>query len=367
MLEHQIEFSRAIAEIYQPITGRLSDPDAIMDEGNQAGIQACEEYESIVKELKTTLAPELEMIEQRVIAPADELLTVIKAVRKTILKRAHKQLDYDRCNTTLKKLQEKKDKSLKDEKAVFKAESDVEQATQDFEYFNNLLKDELPKLFKLEREFVQPLFQSFYYMQLNVFYTLHERMQSIDIGYFDLTLDVEAAFQKKRGDIQDEVEKLSIVRFKTTGGKKAGPSKPGQSKYATESKYAGRRKSEETLSSPPPPYSAFSPTSNGESSSLGRANSTGKQVREAAKSKGPAPPPPKPKPAKLAGHSTNPMATALYDYEAQAEGDLSFSAGDVIEVTKKGATENEWWIGKLRGKTGQFPGRQHCELKLSLC
>jgi hypothetical protein len=54
--------------------------------------------------------------------------------------------------------------------------------------------------------------------------------------------------------------------------------------------------------------------------------------------------------------------TALYDYEAQAEGDLSFSAGDVIEIVTRTANENEWWIGKIQGKQGQFPG----EFSLSL-
>ena len=363
MMSHQIEFSRSIAELYRPISGRVSDPDAVQDEGNQAGIEACEEYEAIVRDLQATLAPELEMIQQRVIAPANELLVVIKAVRKTTLKRAHKQLDYDRHNATLKKLQDKKDKSLKDEKAIFKAESDVEQATQDYEYFNNLLKDELPKLFHLEREFIRPLFQSFYYMQLNVFYTLHEKMQSIDIGYFDLTLDIEAAFSKKRGDIQERTEELGITRFKTFAAKK-----PGQSKYV--SKYAQDKASSESSSSisrrrsheefdanPPPPYSqSLSPNPEGDPSSMGRANSTGSQWGSVAKSKGPAPPPPKPKPSRLSGVAALPTATALYDYEAQAEGDLSFSTGDVIEVTQKGLTENEWWTGKLRGRSGQFPG-----------
>jgi hypothetical protein len=33
------------------------------------GIQACEEYEVIVKELQEALAPELEMIESRIISP----------------------------------------------------------------------------------------------------------------------------------------------------------------------------------------------------------------------------------------------------------------------------------------------------------
>ncbi|MCJ1479263.1 hypothetical protein MMC13_007948 [Lambiella insularis] len=363
MLNHQIEFSKAVQEIYKPISGRVSDPNSSIPEGNPEGIRACEEYESIVRELQGTLAPELEMIQQRVIAPADELLTVIKAVQKTIVKRQHKQLDFDRHRATLKKLQDKKEKSLKDEKALYKAEADVELATQEFNYFNDLLKDELPKLFHLEREFIQPLFQSFYYMQLNVFYTLHEKMQNIDIGYFDLSQEVESAFEKKRGDIQEQVELLTIVHFKTLGGKK--PSRfGGGGKLAIEGRSStavSRRRSNESLSSPPPPYSSsISPYMNESSSSsaMGRANSTGSSWGAAAKAKGAAPPPPKPKPSKFAGTPNGLTATVLYDYEAQAEGDLSFSTGDVIEITLKGATENEWWSGRLGGRQGQFPDRK---------
>jgi amphiphysin len=364
MLSHQIEFSKAIQEIYKPISGRVSDPDSIISEGNPEGIQACEEYENIVRELQATLQPELEMIQARIIGPADELLNVIKVVQKSILKRQHKQLDYDRHRATLKKIQDKKDRSLKDEKALYKAEAEVEQATQEFNYFNDLLKNELPRLFALERDFIQPLFQSFYYMQLNVFYTLHERMQSIDIGYFDLTLDVEAAFEKKRGDIKERVEALSIVRYKTTGARKP-PVVPkygaGSGRLAIEGRQSldsapSRRQTHDFITNPPPPYSAsLSPQLNGDSTMV-RANSTGSSWGAAAKAKRAAPPPPKPKPLKFTGAPMVEKAEALYDYEAQAAGDLSFSTGDVIEILQRGATENEWWTGTLNGRQGQFPG-----------
>lgn len=362
MLNHQIEFSQAVAEIYKPISGRVSDPDSIIPEGNPEGIRACEEYEAIVKELLATLQPELEMIETRVIQPADELLGIVKIIRKSAVKRQHKQLDYDRHRATLKKLQDKKEKSLKDEKALYKAEADVEQSTQEFNYFNDLLKDELPKLFALEREFIRPLFQSFYYMQLNVFYTLHERMQGCDIGYFDLTLDVEAAFEKKRGDIKEQAEALSIVRFKTTGMKKPpGRLGPGASKaqLAIEDRKSSissptRRSTMDFSENPPPPYS--SPTTALAESNIGRANSVGSNWGAAAKSKGAAPPPPKPKPSRFSHTPAAETATALYDYEAQAEGDLSFSTGDVIEVVSRTSNENEWWTGKVHGNSGQFPG-----------
>ena len=59
-------------------------------------------------------------------------------------------------------------------------------------------------------------------------------------------------------------------------------------------------------------------------------------------------------------------AEALYDYEAQAAGDLSFTTGDVIEIVEKGATENEWWTGKIMGRQGQFPGKYY-EISYTVC
>lgn len=347
MLNHQIEFSKAMTELYKPISGRASDPSTYTIEGNPEGIRACEEYETIVRELQESLAPELEMIESRIISPADQLLEVIKVIRKVAVKRDHKKLDYDRYRASLKKLQDKKDKSLKDEKALYKAENDVEQATEEYNHYNDLLKDELPKLFALEAEFIRPLFQSFYYMQLNVFYTLHEKMQGMNIGYFDLTLDVEEAYEKKRGDVKERAEELTIVHFKTKGIRQQN-SKFGKDKLEKENKFSPRQKDPDVVENPPPPYSA----------------ATSGSFVAAAKSKAkPAPPPPKPKPARFAAPVET--VTALYDYEAQAHGDLSFSAGDVIEIVQRTDNQNEWWTGRVDGREGQFPGKfliLHCWL-----
>lgn len=341
MLNHQIEFSKAIAELYKPISGRASDPESYQFEGNPEGIQACEDYATIVQELQESLAPELEMIESRVISPADQLLEVIKVIRKVGVKRDHKQLDYDRHRASLKKLEDKKDKSLKDEKALYKAENDVEQATQEYNYYNDLLKEELPRLFALEAEFIRPLFQSFYYMQLNVFYTLHERMQGMNISYFNLKLDVVEAFEQKRGDVQERAEALAIVHFRTKG---LGRSGSRVSKLAESKGSISRGRSTSAADeNPPPPYSHATAT----------PSPTG-SFSSAAKSK-PAPPPPKAKRAHLSKAAET--VTALYDYEAQAHGDLGFSAGDVIEIINRTDNQNEWWTGRVDGREGQFPGK----------
>lgn len=40
----------------------------------------------------------------------------------------------------------------------------------------------------------------------------------------------------------------------------------------------------------------------------------------------------------------------------QAEGDLSFAAGDKIQLVKKTDSAEDWWTGKLNGQEGVFPG-----------
>lgn len=359
MLDHQIEFAKAIEEVYKPISGRASDPNSYTDDvGNPEGIRACEEYQVIVQELKASLQPELEMIKSRVVGPAEELMAVVKNVRKVIVKRDHKQVDYDKEKNKLKKLQDKTEKTAKDEKAIWDTENRLEVATEAYNEFNEALKEQLQELFDLERQFILPLFQSFYYMQLNVFYTLHEKMQSIDIGYFNLTLDIEDAFEEKRGDIQAVTEAISIVKFKTTGQRRPVRF---QSKLGIENGRASSAGSSlksptsprritmgEGSESPPPPYE--------QNGGLGRSASTGASWGAAAKSKA-APPPPKPKPGRLSGAPMTETVTALYDYEAQADGDLSFSAGDIIEVVTRTENTNEWWVGKVGARQGQFPGK----------
>ncbi|XP_069462162.1 SH3 domain-containing YSC84-like protein 1 isoform X2 [Ambystoma mexicanum] len=51
----------------------------------------------------------------------------------------------------------------------------------------------------------------------------------------------------------------------------------------------------------------------------------------------------------------NKLATALYSFEGQQPGDLSFKAGDKVTVTIKTDSQFDWWEGRIRGQTGIFP------------
>ncbi|CAG8617124.1 4335_t:CDS:2 [Paraglomus brasilianum] len=62
----------------------------------------------------------------------------------------------------------------------------------------------------------------------------------------------------------------------------------------------------------------------------------------------------------LAGANTGVLykdcVIALFDFKAVRKNDLSFKKGDIIEVLEKGNGDNSWWIGRLNGQVGEFPG-----------
>lgn len=60
------------------------------------------------------------MVDRRVVQPTADLKEILKLVRKTITKRGHKMVDYDRFRVSLKKLKDKKERSLNEEKQIFK-------------------------------------------------------------------------------------------------------------------------------------------------------------------------------------------------------------------------------------------------------
>ncbi|XP_068434974.1 GRB2-related adapter protein 2a [Clinocottus analis] len=55
----------------------------------------------------------------------------------------------------------------------------------------------------------------------------------------------------------------------------------------------------------------------------------------------------------LPQRATMQQVKALYDFHAEEDDELGFSAGDVIELLDR--SDASWWRGRLRGKSGLFP------------
>jgi amphiphysin len=368
-------FSQHFAVVFQPIAGEYDligkHPDA------SHTIRNVTKYESAMQELRELIGPELELIETRIAGPAKELQFVMKLIRKTITKRDHKLTDYDRFNNSLTKLRDKKDKSLSDEKNLFKLEQDFEIATNEYEYINNALKQDFPRFMMLATQFIDPLFNSFFYMQLNIYYLLLEKMNSFaDESKYDISnvpgAQITQEYESKRTDAWSVIENLGIIKriISVSRMVQVSRAQSGQTSLGRQTSVAGtspgapglKVSSPPTRSvsgasgykkTPPPPPSisaqAAAPPPYTPSASLG----SGTSVAAATKRAPPPPPPlkPKPKPTPQIKY-----VVALYDFAAQADGDLSFNAGDRIELVEKTDGAEDWWTGRLNGAQGVFPG-----------
>ncbi|EDO15163.1 hypothetical protein Kpol_440p10 [Vanderwaltozyma polyspora DSM 70294] len=401
MLNHQIGFAKAMEEIFKPISGKMSDPNATIPEDNPDGIEASEQYRAVVAELQETLKPDLTLIEDKVVKPCQELLKVITYIRKMATKRNHKKLDLDRRLNTYSKYENKKEPTAKDEERMYKAQAEMEVAQQEYDYYNEMMKTQLPILFSLEAQFVQPLFVSFYYMQLNIFYTLYNRFQEMKIPYFDLDSDIVEAFTIKRGNVEEQADSLAITHFKVGYSKaklemtrkKYGadstppPSAPaygvgadGASPGATPgygaqvpavTPYgAGAAAAAPGYGADPaaavvtpgygaaavtPGYGAQVPavTPYGAAAAAPAVAAQGYDVKSSVP---PAQPVQAPGPPAYSAAPQAETCTSLYEYQAQAAGDLSFPAGVLIEIVERTANVNEWWTGRYNGQQGVFPG-----------
>ncbi|TFK76658.1 BAR-domain-containing protein [Pluteus cervinus] len=334
-------------------------------------------YEATMEELRGSVGPELELIDSRIVGPTKEFQGVLKLIRKTITKRDHKLTDYDRFNNSLTKLRDKKEKSLSDEKNLFKLEQDFEMATNEYEFINNALKEDLPRFMTMAGQFIDPLFNSFYYMQLNIFYLLLEKMNGfteeaqVDAANMSGS-QIERDYESKRTDAWQRIEDLNIVKriisvsklvqaTRAQNGTGVGRSASTTSSASSSTLGVNGRLPPPSRSpsgnpplkkappppppsaghAPPPPYTAM-PSKVAPSSSSAPAK------------RAPPPPPPlKPKPKPVAAPK---YVTALYDFTAQADGDLSFRTGDRIEIVKRTPSSEDWWTGRLNGQEGVFPG-----------
>lgn len=296
-------------------------------------------FQQSLDELRELLTPEVELIATRILTPIQELLTILKSIRKNITKRDHKLVDFDRHNNAYSKLKDKKEKSLKDEQNLFKVEQDYETAAADYDHFNSLMKDELPLFFEMATRFMTPLFHSFYYMQLNVFYLTLDKLQNFANGRYDVSAAsvarVEADYISQLNDAAERLEALTIRKPAVPTARLLQQARgPSSATSSISSKTGLGRASSTSSAAAPPSYSA--------TSSIGATKR--------------APPPvPSSKPVAAAKAQVQ-YVVALYDYTAQAEGDLTFRAGDRIEVVERSGSTEDWWTGKLGVQQGVFPG-----------
>jgi len=273
-------------------------------------------------------------------------------------------VDYDRYNNSLTKLRDKKEKSLSDEKNLFKLEQDFEVASNDYETINTAMKSELPRFFTQAAQFIDPLFHSFYYMQLNVFYIMLEKFQAFSQDKYETGGSGESIAQKYenlKGDTVERLEALEITkrivstakilqtRRATGGSSTAGSASPVTRSPSSTSTTLNKK-------APPPPPSLKNQVSGYDTGAAPPPYSAGTTAASSVVTKRPPPPVPASKPKPKPAEPPKKYVVALYDFAAQADGDLEFKAGDRIELVERTGSVEDWWTGKINGRQGVFPG-----------
>ena len=240
-------------------------------------------------------------------------------------------------------------------------QAQLDTATQDYNYLNDMLKSELPRFFELKASFIQPVFENLYNMQSRIYGMIYARCyellnQNME-SFVTNSMGIEEGYnaRKQQRDVRSEYENLDLLK---SGGKAwlAVSGGANSSKLTLQERAAIRQ--QETLGIAPAP--AVPAIEYGGNSSQGGYNKANEAFGNNHQYEQPSSPPP---PAYAQSpHVVNPhqqqqnFVVALYDYTAQAEGDLSFKKDDRIEIVQKTADTNDWWTGRLNGLTGVFPG-----------
>lgn len=91
-------FAQHFSVVFHPLAGEYDVlgkyPDATKT------VQSVDKLESAAEDLRTSIGPELELIESRIMGPAKEFQTILRAIRKSITKREHKVWSMTERNST---------------------------------------------------------------------------------------------------------------------------------------------------------------------------------------------------------------------------------------------------------------------------
>ncbi|KAJ2723023.1 BAR adaptor protein Hob1 [Coemansia sp. Benny D115] len=453
MLIYQTTYLEQTLAIYRPIStdpeGTAQPVGSYVDEGASPELlRVAEEFHRRVLAIKNNVDPQLAALDVSVVGPIQELMAMMRNVHKVIVKREHKLVDYDRHKAAVEKAEAKEGseghRRLPEEKAYQKHTVQYQEASRQYNYYNDMLKAELKQLLDMRQAFIDPIFIKFFRIQHQLYSSLFNEFSSAarNCPAFDLTTPVIVGWQQKWARAE---QNLGTIDLWGNGGMTVAPltlEVGGKSMMDTVRNTFKKKDRADTPSASsvfsgggPPPvqktdtYGTVGPYGSQHRSSVDSAASAGPYGQQPAGPYGAQQPPPpqqhpnpyiahaqqqQPPPAgspygappagppygspagpSAAGPSNPPMQAkqspyaygpgsnppalgpekvpyppppqpaanngvqfveALYDYAAQADGDLSFKEGDRIELIKRTEAKDDWWTGRLRGVVGVFPG-----------
>jgi len=135
MFKHQQQFATVLAEVLQPISSGSLKNSAGTDGNIVATHESVSSVQALIHQsdaMKERILPDLDqVIDRQVVQPTNDLMTLHKMIAKTLIKREHKMVDYDRHRDNYMKVYNKPNRSQEDDRKMIKVNS-YEEYVQDF-------------------------------------------------------------------------------------------------------------------------------------------------------------------------------------------------------------------------------------------
>ncbi|KAF8859899.1 hypothetical protein BDZ45DRAFT_347226 [Acephala macrosclerotiorum] len=410
ILSIQVSTISIFEELYQPIIGAGDGhgPRPYMTPRDQ--LDRTTQLKLAYTELKTDLLEEVAMMDARVIKPATDAKEYLAPIKKTIKKRENKRLDWERYQDKVLNYQRKMKRTDRENAALAKAEEELSRATEDFRVADDRIRETLPPVIAAAFSMLPHILAVQIMIQNNLlaqyYTTLHNYCEEHGFPSPPPPMeDVISTWNRDFKPIQQEVEGINcIARGKAVhqpmalgeGERKNSsitglnvrngfrrPSSQGRINSGSqpvspnpETHRVNRIPSYNSMSITSPP--APEPTPSPEPTPAYTPNEYGSHLSppvSSYSSHSPAGPkrdyfqdavvhkkkPPPPPPKRIGSQNSAIFAVALFAFEGQSQGDLSFREGDQIKVIKKTDSTDDWWEGELRGVKGSFPAN-YCKL-----
>ncbi|KAJ2709527.1 BAR adaptor protein Hob1 [Coemansia spiralis] len=382
LLVYQGAYLEQVLAIYRPIS---TDPEGVAqpvgsytDEGASPELlRVAEDFRNRIATIRQSTDERLGRLDASVVAPIQELMVLMRNIHKAIQKRDHKMLDYDRFRAAVEKAEAKEasegQRRLPDERAFQKHGAQYQEAARQYNYYNDMLKDQLRQLLDLRQAFIDPIFLKFFRLQEELYTSIFQGFTDAarSCPALDLTTPVLAGWQPKWARAENSLHAIDLW------GTGQMTIVPHETEDANRSMFDSVKGTFRKKDKQPAPASASSTFTGSPGMASGSpASSTHGSLGYSATTRPPAAlytnsapavdakPPPSytspapPLPPPVAAARPRPPVSyvkALYDFSGEAN-DLTFRAGDTIELVQRTPDKDDWWTGRLNGRVGTFPG-----------
>lgn len=146
ILKGQYEAAEAFANLYKPMEPIDHEQPHRPVPTPTKYMNKCLALQKIYAELAKDLQQEIDMVQNRLVTPAEQARAHLKPLKKTLKHRENTKLDYERYLGRTEHAQKKQTRSMKEEAALAKHESDLAQAHIDYQTADDQIKETFPPL-----------------------------------------------------------------------------------------------------------------------------------------------------------------------------------------------------------------------------